>query len=291
MKTEIYTYSILQYIPSQVLGEAVNVGILCIFPDQKQVFFNHPSSLTRVRDFYPAFPESLIKSYLKGFGRKSSQISKQWNLFADAFIEEGYAYFISREFLVNDGSALQFSEPKTGLLYTSDLAVIVNDLQELYLGGFEEGAALAPRRNEKFILKSYKGMLFAKDQSIEKYLQPNYAIKSEKSNISFDIAWQNKSLHLVKPLSFDLSHPKAIEEKAQLYYAKFSLLSELAQTQGYTFDLLVSRPQKPELQINYRQALAILRDSQAPQSIIEENQWEVYTQKTVDEIVKTHTAP
>ncbi|MCU0353576.1 MAG: DUF3037 domain-containing protein [Cytophagales bacterium] len=286
MNNGTYTYSILQYIHSQAIGEVVNIGLLCIFPSHGKVVFRHAESLSRPKTLYPAFPESLVKSYLKAFLQKSTDINQQWPLFGNALSRNGAATFIQEEFLYKDDSALQFSEPRTGVLYAEE-SKVVDALYEQYLGRFHHKTTLPIRHNETYILRSYRKLLQAKDEEITKYLKTNYAI-TEKASLKFEIAWQNKSLHLVKPLSFDLSTAQEIQVKSAAYLGYLTALEEAARKQNYTFDFLVTSPQlpQPDLKKAYQNALDMLRISNTPKEIIEEKDLERYTEKTIAEIVR-----
>ena len=108
MNHGFFTYSLLRYIHSQVLGEVVNVGMLFIFPEQRQVIFLHPARLKRLTSLYQAFPEHLVKASLRSFAKKSRAINRHWDLFADALLRQSADAFIAAEFLPSDDSALQF---------------------------------------------------------------------------------------------------------------------------------------------------------------------------------------
>lgn len=287
MTTGTYTYSLLQYVHSQVLGEVVNIGLLCIFPDQQQVIFRSAENLSRPKGLYPNFPESLIRVYLKGFEQKSREINRQWPLFSDALASKSPATFIQEEFLYKDDSALQFSEPKTGVTYSADCNVIATHLYDQYLGKYQQKTVAPVRHNEDYILRSYKRLLQGQDSEIVKFLKTDYVI-SEKVNLKFDLAWQNGSLHLVKPLSFDLATPQEIQAKSVVYLGYLTVLEEVAQKKNYTFDFLITRPQlpQPDLKNAYQNAIGILQEGKAPKAIIEENQLAAYTEKTIAEIVR-----
>ena len=73
-----FTYTILRYIHSQVLGEVFNVGILFSFLSQGKLVFKYPESLTRLKGLYRRFSESQIKAYQQGFARKAAELNAEW---------------------------------------------------------------------------------------------------------------------------------------------------------------------------------------------------------------------
>ena len=62
MKNETFTYSLLQYHHSQLLGEVINIDLIVYFPDSSRLEFVYPEKLLRLRYAYPSVPEKTIKS-------------------------------------------------------------------------------------------------------------------------------------------------------------------------------------------------------------------------------------
>lgn len=115
----VFYYSVLQYRYAQSLGEILNVGVLLLFPEQRQAIFIHPERLGRIRKLYPKFAEKTIRAYFKGIVARTNQLSKQPEIFAD--YEQHPRQLIDNEILIRDSSALQFGELKPSVLYTEDL--------------------------------------------------------------------------------------------------------------------------------------------------------------------------
>lgn len=103
-------------------GEALNVGILFIFPEQKQVIFHAPNKLSRLLHIYQNSSEWLVKAHLKRIKQNIQQVSSDWDLFLDEILKDQRA-FIAREFLLEDSTALQFSDLRVGCLIRMILKV------------------------------------------------------------------------------------------------------------------------------------------------------------------------
>ncbi|GAB3909709.1 hypothetical protein GCM10028803_47810 [Larkinella knui] len=278
----VFYYSILQYRYAQSLGEVLNVGVLLLFPEQRQAVFIHPERLGRIRKLYPKFAEKTIRSYFKGIAARTSQLSKQPEIFAN--YEEHPRQLIDNEILIRDSSALQFGELKTAVLYTDDLSAISNQFYKLYLSFYDEDG-YRTHHDESYLLKEYQKRLRRRLNSSllrDAFTNP-LTIKPEGSSFTykFPFAWQNGTYNLVKPVSFDLKLESSIHEKATLNFGQFTLLTPYADAHNARFDVLVARPKDRGLYKPYDQAVQLLTDLPHVK-IVEEEQLDSYSEKTVE---------
>ena len=281
MNSVLY-YSLLQYRYSQSLGEVLNVGVLLLFPKQRQANFLHPERLGRIRKLYPKFAEKIIRSYFKGIEARTNQLTKQSEIFAD--YEGNPRQLIDNEILIRDSSALQFGELKTSVLYTEDLSAIGEQFYKLYLSFYEETEHNV-RHDESYLLKEYQKRLQQRLKGLlsrEAFDRP-FTVKPEGTNFSypFAFAWQNGSFNLVKPVSFDLKLEQSITDKATLNVGQFTVLRPYAEQQNARFDVLVARPKDRQLYKPYDHAIQLLAD-QPFVKIVEEDQLDSYSEKTAE---------
>ena len=286
MNHGIFRYSLLRYIHSQVLGEVVNVGMLFIFPEQPRVIFKHPVGLHRLKGLYQSFPERLVKAYLRSFAQKSNAISQHWNLFAESSWQTSPDEWIASEFLPRDDSALQFDEVKTSVLYSNDTERVADDFYQSYFADYQAAVPVKVKHDEEYLLNRYKRLLRTKNWEIEKYLKPGITVESDATYLKADLVWQNGTTNLVKSVGLDLADADNINRKSLEYFGRLNLLGKLAEERNYRFDLLVSKPQNRHLLGAYQKALDILRSSSAPKEIVEEREFEQYSEKTAQEMVK-----
>lgn len=284
MNTPIFTYSLLRYVHSQASGESLNVGILFIFPAQRRVFFQYPSRLHRLTQAYKNASEWLIKAHLKGMKQKADKISHDWNLFSDQIMSDPWA-FICKEFLLEDATALQFGELRAGVLDTTDLEGLVQSYYDLYFGDYNEQEARLQQRNERYISQKLHNSLLAKNKEIDQYLQRDVEVKSPELTLKFEYGWQNHQLHLVKPLAFDLETEEGIQEKSARNFGYLTLLSQTAEEKNYTFDVLVTRPSNKKLFSAYDKALKVLESTKTSKQIIEEPQFDEYSEHLIEQII------
>ncbi len=273
----IFQYSILQYHHSAALGEVMNVGILVLFPEQQQLRFFHPERLTRLRAAYPNFPERVLKAYFKGIGARLKELNQQPEIF-DNYVHDSLA-FIDNEILVRDSSALQFSEIKTSVLYSKDLDLVARQIYELYLSLYEADEDLWKRHDDEYLLNEFRKRIKLYDSKafIEKKIKENYIVNDYK----FPFAWQNGSLNLVDPVSFDLQKSDSIRRKADEHFGKFTKLQDFANQNNVKFDLLVARPKRNTLYKDYDKAIETLQLTNHIR-IWEEEQLETYTQLSIN---------
>src|SRR5947207_1342032 len=125
-----FTYSVLQYKHSLILKEAVNVGIIFFFNDDKKTSFVYDDS-SRVRSLYSNFDASLYNSTVKYISQKANKVYKTNVDFANAkYVSD----FINSNLLPEDETVLQFSEPLTSIKISSDEQTVY-DFSELLIPG------------------------------------------------------------------------------------------------------------------------------------------------------------
>ena len=217
--------------------------------------------------------------------QKAQQVSSDWNLFSDEILKDQRA-FIAREFLLEDATALQFSDLRVGVLDTDDYNGLAKSYYELYFGDYEEQEQKEHQRNEKYISQKLYKNITAKSKDVEQYLQKDIIVESPELTLKFDYAWQNHQKHLIKPLAFDLETEDGIQEKSARNYGYLNLLNQTAKDKNYTFDILVSRPSSRKLFPSYDRALRILESASTSKKIIEEPEFDDYSGEIVGHIVR-----
>jgi hypothetical protein len=152
------------------------------------------------------------------------------------------------------------------VLYTPDIVHIKNQLYNLYFSVFQLQENHPRKIDESVLLTKYKKLLheYAKQEDGLKEnarFRYNYTVKSgTTSEINFDVAWQDtNNLHLVKPISFDLSRSKNIDNKAFQYYGEFAVLGEQPESKDYLFDVILAKPKSKSLFSAYDNAIKILQ--------------------------------
>lgn len=273
-----FTYNILQYKHSLVLGESINVGILFYFPTEN-VFEFVKGDGYRAKAIYPDFNNSLFNGYIKNI---TDKVKNHVDLFNQQSDKVNLGEYIHKFILAEDAAGLVFCDAVQvkNVFKTTESAI--TEYSKLLLPGVITEKPLVYRRNEHFILTTFRGYFQDRDKSIEKKFEKNKYIKTKNFNIKFELAYHNKINHFIKPLSFDLTDELSIQNKAAITYCHLNDLVEYAKVNEARFDLLIAKPQNEDFLNDYQNALDYISNSKASKELITEDKWEEYTQNTFD---------
>jgi len=127
-----YTYCLLQYHHSMILGEILNIGLLLYFPITNSLRFIHPENLLRLKNVYVNFPEKTILSYYDYFQARIAELNKTPDIFYEYELVNSLKEFVEKEFLAADSSMLQFNNYSKAIIYINDLEKLVMQLSKVY---------------------------------------------------------------------------------------------------------------------------------------------------------------
>lgn len=291
MNNGTFSYVQLQYHHSQILGEVLNVGLFAYFPEKNQLRFIYPEKLIRLRLAYPDVHEKSIRSYLKYFESRVSELNLSPEIFANYNLAESFLNFLHAEFLQSDSSALQLGQVKKSVMYSASLEVIADQLYNLYFSVFKQQEAVSGRIDESNLLVKYKKIfneinLKSSKSDLETALKFDFKIaKNSGPPLNFEVAWSDKRLlHLIKPISFDLLKSESIQNKAYRFYGQFLDLDSYATENSIKFDLLLANPKSKSLFKTYDNALRLLRKPNNV-DVIEFGDINHYAQITADSVI------
>jgi hypothetical protein len=284
--TNSFTYSILQYHHSLILGESINVGILFWFPSNEEIYFIS-GNINRIKSLYSDFDQSVYNYLAKSITNK---IKSDKNSSFSLDSSSDFKKFIKTSILPEDATVLQFQDPVNIILdkINIDIQKTIEEFSNLLLPGLINVKTGLIRHNEHFLIKQFTDILTEHPyyRNIEKKLLKNQVITTNVNNtdiqIKFDFAWQNGSINIIKPLSFDLTEEKNILDKSLLNYGYLNLLSDYAKENNYRFDFIISKPQEKSLFKTYENALGLLENSDAPKRIILEEELVNYSLETLN---------
>ncbi len=273
-----FTYSVLQYKHSLVLGESINVGILFHFPEENSFEFVKGDS-SRAKSIYPDFNNSLFNGYIRNI---TDRVQNHVDLFNQQNHKINFAEYIHKFILAEDAAGLVFHDAVQVKNVFKTPKAAITEYSKLLLPGVITEKPLVHRHNESFILTTFRGYLQDRDKSVEKKLEKNKYIKTKNFNIKFELAYHNKTNHLIKPLSFDLADELSIQNKAAITFCHLNDLVDYAKSHKASFDFLIAKPQNKDFKGDYENALDYISNTKAPNKLITEDKWEEYTQNTFD---------
>lgn len=206
-----FTYSILQYTHSLLLNEYVNVGIVFSFPNERKIHFEH-GNLNRVKCLYPDFEPALFNEVVKNI--KTKLIPHADNLF-ESNNQNTFKQKLNF-LLLPDSSALQFTEPFISVDTFNDIPQTVDAFSKLILPTNQVDRE-EHSHNEQYILRKFTDPIVKRNIPIDTRLGKNRLLTAKGISLNFDYAWKNGVTHLVKPISFDLTSERFVQEKAITY--------------------------------------------------------------------------
>jgi hypothetical protein len=279
MISGVFKYSVLQYVPSQILNERVNIGIVLFFPEKNKLNFIYPKSLKRLKYLFHKVQERKILLYLQQSSQKIEAFNKNKNLFLPDIREDiDLNHFLDTEILKADDSALQFSTIFQSLIYTNNYDKIIQDLYREYFSEY----AIKPTKEhitEVHIKRTFERKLKRESVDLISKFKKDFKVNTENNEFTFDYAWQNGSLNLVKPVSFDLKETKKIQEKSVLLYGNLNLLSDISKENNYKFDLVVAKPQNKNSYRSFDKALNTIDKAAVTTDIIFHDEIDSYIHK------------
>ncbi len=282
--SKTFTYSVLKYVHSQFLGEELNLGIILFFPDKGSLIFRYPKNIDRLKKAYKSFTEPAIKPYLQSFEKRAKKLSEEK-------ISGKLEDILQKHFLARDASTLQFDEVQSVVQYVDDIQAISDHYFNLYFP--EENPELNYQMvdvehfkpvSDRQITAEYKNLLFTKDENLRKYIRKGIELRNTRAHFKSDLVWENGTLNAVKGISFDLKDETAILDKSVLLTAQLNYLQREAEKDNIRFDLLISRPKRPDLFATYENALKTLSDISANKKIVTEDKLSEYASSTLLEI-------
>lgn len=273
-----YEYSILRYIHDHSCGEYVNIGIVAHHKESKILQYKLNKRYGRISKFFNNFEGKKYKkkvesleNYLKDATKKSKK-----DFFYDN--HDSMGQFIE-EFFSNPRSSFKFSEIRSGI-DKKPRRRVKNLYEELVL--FHESSKSRDRVDERDLDKLIRTKLFS--QLASQSVKRNYPVSTSTLTHEFSAAWQNGTLQLLEPVSFDLLHSASIQKKATQWRGT---LDALSQDVDFQFSALVAPP--PSENQNgvldaYEDAIDIMEDSSAVRKIVNREKFSDFISEVSEEM-------
>lgn len=272
-----FKYAVLQYRPSYLLDERVNVGLLFHFVEEKAVEFIFPEHLSRINHLFPGEEPHLLRQYLRSFRNEALGLNKK--LLYINQIE------LTTSLLTPDANAFCFSEWKTG--FYVDRQATLTHYQKLFFKYYGEANTSKPLVKDEDLKRKFSRSLKKESQKLEiiGLFQEDFVLKHPSINdlqLTFDYGWQNGKTNFVKALSFDLKEKDSVFDKAQRWYGRIAQYPQALEIDKCRFDFLVAPPTNQDFNKAFKAALGILESIPVPnKSIIYGEQLDTYVREAV----------
>ena len=275
MKTT-YTYSVLRYVHDTTTGEFVNVGVVLYSSEARYASALCRSTLGRLTKTFPGMDGDAFKSLMRYIQSRIEEIG-------DGFKKElpfnglpASVTEVAHAVLPPDDSSLQWSPPGSGL--SENLSQTLETLYDRLVSRYDDRPQ-QERRSDEEVWRKYRRSL--ESRQVLKHLQPK-KISVQDDEVEFQHAWKNGVWHCLEPVSFDLSSPDSIREKAHRWLGQ--ILSVKESQERFKVYLLLGEPQQPALRPAFDKAVSILRRLPVASEIILEERAGEFSEQFAREI-------
>lgn len=211
-----YELQILRYYHDIVTGEFVNVGIVLFNKESGFLRCHVTHKYGRLSKFFHTEHTALaISQAIKLFETSIINISKELHGLFPGKYENIEA--ITSKVLPKDDSSLQCSEVIKGL--SLDFEKTFSELYGRYIVRYEDNAKRTSRSDDEAWQQVYKK--YFDEYGLTRKLS-KHQIKTANDKFDFDYAFQNGTLHIYNPVSFDLMDHDSIRDKVYRWKGKIS---------------------------------------------------------------------
>lgn len=276
-----YSYTILRYVHDTTTGEFVNVGVALYAPQARYASALCRSTYGRLNKVFPGINAEHFKSLMRHiqarFEEMGEQLGSQLPLEPASTVED-----LARRILPVDDSALQWGPMGVGR--TADPARTLESLFERMVMRYED-KAVRERRTEDDVWRHFKRTL--ETRQLLQYFEPR-KIAVQDDEIEFQYTWQNGVLHCLEPVSFDLSSPDGIKDKAHRWLGRITSIAKTPDK--FRLYFMVGQPQDEELATAFDSALSILGKMPVETAIFREQQGEELSELLAKEVAAHHSS-
>jgi hypothetical protein len=276
MKRSIYHYSLLKFVHDVSTGEFMTVGVLVYSAQEKFFDFKFRQFLGKASDIYPGVKARDFSTLIKGIATHATEVRDQYNGLNIVDSKQTTAEDFMRKILPTDDSALQWTDVQVGT--SQNLPETVSHLYDRYAAKYDRNH-FHQGTTDADISRSFRKEL--EKRSLSKYFQEK-TIEGQSDDLKFSFAWKNGVWHCFDPVSFDLTRPEAIREKAHKCAGEIVAIRD--SSEQFKVYLLVSEPQEAILQQAYSRALGILENIPVNKEIITEKDQQTLLDRLADQI-------
>lgn len=277
MKTrKAYTYSILRYAHDPSSGEFINIGVAVFSEEQR--FFNIKirQTLGRISETFPDVRSKSLRGLFKAIQNRFDKLAKAYNSPLSFDEKHNSLENLIYSVLPKDDSSLVWSQISSGV--SDDPSKVLDNLYQRYVSKYDS-KKLDVRKTDSDLVKDFRKEL--QDRSILKFFDEK-VISTDDDQVKFPFAWKNGIWHCIEPISFDLSAPEYIREKAHRYLGQMT--SANSSKEEFKVYLLLSKPSNAALTTAFEKALGILKKMPMNSEVYLENDKDVLLQKLSEQI-------
>ena len=245
-----YTYSILRYVHDTATAEFINVGVALLCKNENFFEVKLRKTIGRVSDTFPDLKAKNFRALMKNLSNRFAAVSKAYDSPMRLGDKSEQLEQVIFSVLPKDDSSLVWSPISSGL--TDNPQGTLDRLFERYISKYDHKKT-AHHKTDEDIWRVFKRDL--EDRRMLEFFTEK-TIEGRDDEVKFPFAWKNGVWHCIEPISFDLSAPESIREKAHKYLGQIT--SVIDSNDAFKVYLLVSKPSEQNLLGAFDRAMNIL---------------------------------
>lgn len=257
-----YTFAVLRYVHDVSSQEFVNVGLAMWDHTRKVLRFRVNERYGRVARFFPDFDGNTYRQLARHL---SSHVEQRIERLAQPDLFETTPESLEKvlaALLPEDSSCFQWSAPMSGI--ADDPQARFEALLQEFVFRLE-GAPARERRDELAIWQHLADEVQRRD--LWPRIRRAVRIATDQYDYSFRIGWQNGQLNVAEPISFDLTRPQDILEKANTWAGR---LFTLSRGNDFKFTAIVAPPRDRSSLESFEKCYRILKNAPTVHRIVPE---------------------
>lgn len=292
-----FSYCFIRYSHSVMLDEAINVGMVFLFPEHRRVVTKFPKKFKGLDCLYKDFDEHIVKQYFELIQNKLEHFDGTEKSFVDKFALSSVREYIYNNIIVDDESSIQISEIKSAVLYSQNIDRISEEIFTSYFNhykSFELPVELAVIKSiepeisaEQLMASQFERLLIQRNVNFDKVFDRDVHFKSEmtETEVVFDYGWKSRSKeNLFKALDLNFGTKKKIQDRALALNGRVHVLDmENALPSNSMINFVVAPPQ-PKLERYFDAAVKILEKSSSNTRVISEKDLPQYTEEVAQSL-------
>lgn len=274
-----YYYAVLRYIHDTVTGEFVNVGLAMFSEHGAFLRFKTKPTLGHITSMFPSLNAVAFKGLLNMLKTRFKLIDAEVKYQHEFANKNTTLDRLLLQVLPKDDSALVWSPISNGV--SADLSATFDKVIARHITKFDQKSSRKNRTDEDVWRQ------FRRDLEKRNLLSffGKKSILGADDEMEFPFAWKNGIWHCIEPISFDLTAPESIKDKAHKWLGQVT--SVMDSSEKFKVYFLLAKPSHESLNGAFEKAITILQKAPVTSEIYLEGNMDNLVDK-LQEQVDTH---
>ncbi len=247
-----YSYSVLRYVHDTLTGEFVNVGLIMYSPQKSFAKFVTKSTFSRITGVFPTVDIDDFKLLTNSLKKRFKYVYEKKIANCDLWDKQCSLGEILSDMIPKDDSSLLWSPISHGV--SSNLEMDFEKIFSRQITKFDIKRG-SKRKTDSDVWRSFKRDL--EKRNLQGFFQEK-TINGRDDSVDFPFAWKNGVWHCVEPVSFDLSAPDYIKDKAHKLLGQLASVNQDS-SENFKVYMILAEPQSSSLSSAFKSAVSILK--------------------------------